>query len=333
MKHSLPSAACALLLASFLVSAAVAEEIPSRPVSTYSIVARDAKTGELGVAVQSHWFSVGSLVPWAEAGVGAVATQSFVKAAYGPLGLQAMRDGKTPHEALLALLDDDPGREVRQVAFVDAEGRVAAHTGASCIPGASHVIGNGYSVQANLMLTDEVPGVMAKAFEKAEGPLAERMLAALQAAQRAGGDIRGKQSAALLVVRAEPSDEPWNDRIVDLRIEDHPRPVEELARLLRLHRAYDLMNEGDEAMAGGEMQRAMAGYTAAEKMFPDNDEFVFWHAVTLVTNGRTDEALPLFARTFRMNPAWMLLIPRLVEKGHLPDTEGLTARILAVGPK
>jgi len=301
MKHGLASAIFALLFGSVAVLAATADEIPTRPVSTYSIVARDAKTGELGVAVQSHWFSVGPTVAWAEAGVGAVATQSFVKVDYGPLGLDAMRGGKAPADALHALLEQDPGREVRQVAFVDAGGRVAAHTGAKCIPGAGHLTGKGYSVQANLMLTDEVPGAMAEAFEKAEGPLAERMLAALLAAQRAGGDIRGKQSAALLVVRAEPSNEPWNDRIVDLRVEDHPHPVAELERLLRLHRAYELMNEGDEAMAGGEMERALAGYAAAEEM--------------------------------RMNPSWMLLIPRLVEKGHLPGTEGLTARILAVGPQ
>jgi uncharacterized Ntn-hydrolase superfamily protein len=323
--------ACVLLSVS--LAATAAESIPTRPVSTYSIVARDARTGEMGVAVQSHWFSVGPIVPWAEAGVGAVATQSFVNVSYGPLGLEAMREGKAPGDALRALLEKDPGRDVRQVAFVDSTGRVAAHTGDKCIPGAGHVTGDGYSVQANLMLTDEVPGVMARAFEKAEGPLAERMLAALQAAQEVGGDIRGKQSAALLVVRAEASDEPWNDRTVDLRIEDHPTPVEELGRLLRLHRAYEWMNRGDEAMAGGEMERALQAYSAAEEMFPKNDEFVFWHAVTLVTNDREADALPLFARAFRMNPAWMLLVPRLVEKGHLPDSEGLTDRILAVGPR
>jgi uncharacterized Ntn-hydrolase superfamily protein len=309
-----------------------AERTPRRPVSTYSIVARDPATGELGVAVQSHWFSVGATVPWAEPGVGAVATQSFVKVSYGPLGLQEMRTGLPAPDALRKLVAKDTAADVRQVAFVDSRGRVAVHTGERCIPGAGHRTGDGYSVQANLMLGHDVPERMAEAYEAARGPLAERMLAALQAAQRAGGDLRGRQSAALVVVRAEPSDQPWSDRLVDLRVEDHARPLVELDRLLRLHRAYELMNEGDDALAEDDMARALKRYAAAEAMFPENDEFVFWHAVTLVTNGRTDEALPLFRRAFRMNPAWTRLVPRLVEKGHLPDAPGLADRILAEGP-
>jgi uncharacterized Ntn-hydrolase superfamily protein len=305
----------------------------SRPVSTYSIVARDPATGELGVAVQSHWFSVGSVVTWAEAGVGAVATQSFVEVSYGPQGLRLMSDGKTAPQALTELVAKDPHPEVRQVAFVDTAGRVAAHTGEGCIPGAGHRKGTGYSVQANLMLTDEVPDAMAGAFENASGRLAERLLAALEAAQKVGGDIRGKQSAALLVVRAEATDRPWTDRLIDLRVEDHEHPVAELGRLLRLHRAYDKMNRGDEAVAEGKMNLALAEYSAAEEMFPDNDEFVFWHAVTLVTNDRVSESLPLFARAFRMNPNWMILVPRLVEVGQLPDDPELVDRILAVGPQ
>jgi uncharacterized Ntn-hydrolase superfamily protein len=194
---------------------------PRRPVSTYSIVARDPATGEFGIAVQSHWFSVGSVVAWAEAGVGAVATQSFTEISYGPLGLGAMRDGATAAQALATLVAADPHPEVRQVAFVDVQGRTAVHTGAGCIPGAGHRGGEGYSVQANLMLVDDVPEAMARAFENATGPLAERMLAALEAAQAAGGDIRGKQSAAILVVAARASEQPWEDRQIDLRIEDH----------------------------------------------------------------------------------------------------------------
>lgn len=305
---------------------------PSRPVSTYSIVARDAETGEMGVAVQSHWFSVGSVVPWAGSGVGAIATQSFVEVSYGPLGLEAMRGGMPAAQALENLVAKDEAAAVRQVAFVDAQGRVAAHTGADCIPGAGHITGEGYSVQANLMLTDDVPQVMAAAFEKSRGPLAERLLATLKAAQDAGGDIRGRQSAALLVVRGAPSEKPWTDRLVDLRVEDHHRPLEELGRLLQLHRAYELMNRGDEAVAEGNMTAALADYAAAEQMFPDNDEFVFWHAVTLVTNDRVDESLALFERAFRKNPSWKLLVPRLVEKGHLPGSPEIVERILAVGP-
>jgi len=306
--------------------------VPNRPVATYSIVARDPSTGELGVAVQSHWFSVGSVVPWAEAGVGAVATQSFVEPSYGPKGLSAMKAGKAPDAALAELLAADPSPAVRQVAFVDAHGRVAAHTGKDCIPAAGSKMGAGYSVQANLMLSAEVPAAMALAFESSKGPLAERMLAALDAAQAVGGDIRGKQSAAILVVRAKPSAKPWTDRLVDLRVEDSDHPLDEMQRLLRLQRAYDRMNAGDEAVAGGKLDEALRLYAEAERMFPDNDEFVFWHAVTLVQNGKVDESLPIFARAFRKNPSWMLLVPRLPEVGLLPKTDGLVPRILSTAP-
>ena len=306
---------------------------PAMPVATFSIVARDPATGELGVAVQSHWFSVGSVVPWAEAGVGAVATQSFVEPSYGPKGLALLKQGVAPKEALAQLLAVDAQRDVRQVAFVDAKGRVAVHTGSKCIPGAGQHAGDGYTTEANLMLTNEVPEAMAKAFEAAKGPLAERMLAALDAAQGVGGDARGRQSAAILIVRAKASDKPWTDRIVDLRIEDHAQPLVELRRLLTLHRAYELMNRGDEAVAVGKMGDALRDYGSAAAMVPDNDEFVFWTAVTLVVNGRTDDALPLFAKAFRMNPSWMLLVPRLPGVGQLPETPGLIPRILAVGPK
>jgi len=312
---------------------AAALMLPARPVATYSIVARDAATGEMGVAVQSHWFSVGSVVPWAEAGVGAVATQSFVEPSYGPLGLAGMKKGEAPEKLLAALLAADPHPDVRQVGMVDARGRVAAHTGAGCIPAAGHRTGAGYSVQANLMLSREVPEAMARGFEAARGPLAERLLAALEAAESVGGDIRGKQSAALLVVRAKPSDKPWTDRLVDLRIEDAPRPLQEMRRLLTLHRAYERMNRGDEAVAAGKLADALREYTAAEDLVPDNDEFVFWHAVTLAGVDKLEESLPVFARAFRMNPSWMLLVPRLVQVKQLPATAGLVERILAVGPQ
>ena len=206
----------------------------SRPVHTYSIVARDAATGEMGVAVQSHWFSVGSIVSWAEAGVGAVATQSFVDPAYGPLGLEIMRNGKSAQQALDGLLASDPGLAVRQVAMVDAKGNVAAHTGKKCIPSAGHIAGEQFSVQANLMVNDAVWPAMAKAYREAKGELADRMLAALDAAQAAGGDIRGKQSAAILIVSGTPTGKSWVDRKMDLRVEDHPEPLKELRRLARV---------------------------------------------------------------------------------------------------
>jgi uncharacterized Ntn-hydrolase superfamily protein len=306
---------------------------PSIPVATYSIVARDPATGELGVAVQSHWFSVGAIVPWAESGVGAVATQSFVEPSYGYKGLQLMKDKYAARDAMAKLVAADAQNDVRQVAFVDASGRVAAYTGPKCIPGAGHVIGKGYSTQANLMLTHDVPDAMAKAFEAATGPLAERMLAALDAGQAAGGDIRGRQSAAILVVRDKPSAKPWTDRLVDLRVDDDPQPLVELRRLLVLHRAYECMNRGDEAVALNKMSEALKEYSKAQSMVPDNDEFVFWTAVTLVSNARMPEALPMFSKAFRMNPSWMLLIPRLIAVGQLPDRPGLADAILGAGPK
>ncbi len=314
------------------VGTAAAKASAGRPVATYSIVARDASSGDLGVAVQSHWFSVGSVVPWAEAGVGAVATQSFVEPSYGPKGLAALRAGTHPELVLRNLLAADPTPGVRQVAIVDARGRVAAHTGADCIPAAGHRAGDGYSVQANLMLSHEVPDAMARAFEGARGPLAERMLAALESAQSVGGDIRGKQSAAILVVRGRATEKPWTDRLVDLRIEDADHPLVELRRVLRLHRAYERMNLGDEAVAAGHLDMALREYAAAEELIPENDEFVFWHAVTLVQNDRLDDSLPLFARCFRMNPAWMLLVPRLPGVHLLPASHGVVEKILEAAP-
>ncbi len=213
---------------------------------TYSIVARDAKTGQLGVAVQSHWFSVGPVVPWAEAGVGAVATQSLVRIDYGPLGLAAMRAGEDAKTALEKLMARDDGREVRQVAMVDSSGKVAVHTGSKCIASAGHYSGDGFSVQANLMLNDEVVPAMRAAYERATGDFADRLLATLGAAQGAGGDIRGRQSAAILIVSGERQEAPWQGRLMELRVEDHPTPVKELRRLVQLHRAYEHSNRGDE---------------------------------------------------------------------------------------
>src|SRR5919106_5264972 len=235
---------------------------PLRPVATYSIVARDSATGEIGVAVQSHWFSVGTLVSWAEAGVGAVATQSFVDPRYGPLGLELMRLGRSAPEALRALVTSDADSAVRQVAMIDAQGRVAAYTGGRAIRAAGHRVGVQYSVQANLMEKATVWPAMARAFESTSGDLAERLLAALEAAQREGGDIRGKQSAALLIVRGESTGRSWVDRLVDLRVEDSPEPLAELRRLVNLERAYDLMNLGDERMTEGDVDRAVEAYAA-----------------------------------------------------------------------
>jgi uncharacterized Ntn-hydrolase superfamily protein len=306
---------------------------PSRPVHTFSIVARDAATGQMGVAVQSHWFSVGSVVTWAEPGVGAVATQSFVQPAYGPRGLALMKSGVSASEALKRLLAEDEHADVRQVAMVDTSGRIGVHTGKKCIQAAGHASGQGYSVQANLMADASVWSAMARAYESAEGDLAGRMLAALEAAQTQGGDIRGRQSAAILIVEGKASDEPWKDRVMELRVEDHPEPVRELRRLVELWRAFKLMNDGDDAVTEGRNADALRLYASAEEMVPDSDEFVFWHAVTLVSMGRVDDSLPVFARAFRMNPSWLVLVDRLPASGLLPKDRDLLARIRAQGPK
>ncbi|MDY7225576.1 DUF1028 domain-containing protein [Hyalangium rubrum] len=322
----------ALLLALMAVPALASEPpLPRRPVNTYSIVARDPATGELGVAVQSHWFSVGAVVPWAEAGVGAVATQSFVDPSYGKLGLELMRLGRAAPDALKGLLVADSGSAVRQVAMIDAQGRVAAHTGERCIVAAGHIAGENFSVQANMMDKDTVWPAMAKAFRETKGDLAARMMAALEAAEAAGGDIRGKQSAALIVVSGKSTGKAWVDRKFDLRVDDHPKPLEELKRLLTLQRAYNLMNEGDLAIERNDTKAALEAYSAAEALAPGNAEMVFWHAVSLVNVGRVDESLPLFQKTFKMDARWRELLMRLPKAGLLPDDPKLMSRLTGSG--
>ena len=304
---------------------------PVRPVHTYSIVARDSVTGELGVAVQSHWFSVGSVVTWAAAGVGAVATQSLVEVSYGPLGLELMRAGKSARQALDALLLADPGREVRQVAMVDARGRVATHTGKNCIAEAGHRAGAQYSVQANLMEKSTVWSAMANAYENTAGDLAERMLAALEAAQAEGGDIRGKQSAAIVIVKPESSGLAYRDKVMDLRVEDHAEPVKELRRLVMVHRAYKYMNEGDEFLAAGDGAAALEAYGRAAEILPDNPEVKFWAAITMMTSGHEEQALVYFAEVFKADGKWKEVVRRLPPAGLFPDDEQLIQKVLGAG--
>jgi uncharacterized Ntn-hydrolase superfamily protein len=299
-----------------------------RPVHTYSIVARDAATGEIGVAVQSHWFSVGSGVLWAEPGVGAVATQSFTDPNYGPLGLALMRAGKSAQQSLEALLAADSRRVVRQVGMVDASGSAANHTGSNSIREHCDATGDGYTVQANLMWKPTVCESMTMAFEQAEGDLAERLMLALEAAQDEGGDMRGKQSAALLVVSGDRSLPAWGGRLFDLRVDDHAEPLSEIRRLLTVARAYRHMNDGDEYLANGDIDRASAAYGAAAALLPGSHETLFWHAVTLVEGGRVDEALPLFARAFEMWPQWRELVERLPDAGLLPHDPALMQKIV-----
>jgi len=327
------SRAFAIAFVGWSLAAAALAEPYHRPVSTYSVVARDPQTGELGVAVQSHWFSVGSVVPWAQSGVGAVATQSLVDPASGPLGLKLMSLGRSAPDALASVLAGDAGREVRQVAMVDAAGRVAAHTGSRCIAAAGHVVDAEvqFSVQANLMGKDTVWPAMARAFRETNGDLAERMLAALEAAEGEGGDIRGRQSAALLIVAGEPSGKPWIDRRFDLRVEDHPDPVGELKRLVKLQRAYLHMNAGDLAIEHGQFEQASKEYAAAQALAPHIVEIPFWTAVTLVGAGKVDESLPIFKDVFAREKVWMDLVPRLVTSKLLPDEPETIQRILEQG--
>ncbi|MCB0727323.1 MAG: DUF1028 domain-containing protein [Ignavibacteriae bacterium] len=282
---------------------------------TFSIVARDAVTGEMGVAVQSHWFSVGSIVSWGESGVGVVATQSFVNPSFGLRGLELLKAGKSPQEAVDELIASDEGRDVRQLAILDTKGRSASYTGKNCIPDAGNIAKENYSVQANMMLNNTVWPAMSEAFENSTGPLAERLITALEAGQNAGGDIRGKQSACLLIVKGEVTDKPWEDKMFDLRVDDSPEPIAELKRLLRVYRAYEHMNNGDVAVEKNNMELAMKEYSAAEEMFPDNLEMKFWHAVTLANIGKLDESIPMFEEVFSKDENWKLLFSRLPQVG------------------
>jgi uncharacterized Ntn-hydrolase superfamily protein len=275
---------------------------------TYSIVARDPQTGELGAAVQSHWFSVGSLCTWARPGVGAVATQSVVEPAYGPNALDLMADGARAGDALTELLAGDPLAAVRQVGVVDAGGGVAVHTGADCIPCAGDVTGPSWACQANMMANETVPAAMSEAFEHATGDLADRLMTALEAAEGAGGDVRGRQSAALIVVAADG--EPWQMR-VQLRVEDHTDPVNELRRLLVLHRAYELAGRADELMAAEEPAEAGALYRRAAELAPESDELLFWAGLALAHGGDLDTGAEAVRRAIDKHAGWGQLLDRL----------------------
>jgi uncharacterized Ntn-hydrolase superfamily protein len=277
---------------------------------TYSLVAFDPDTGECGVAVQSHWFSVGSLVTWGEPGVGAVATQANVEVAYGPRGLARMRAGASAPEALVELLAADEMAAVRQVAMVDAHGGVGAHTGADCMSFCGQELGHHYSTQANLMATDRVWGEMSAAFLAGEGPLAGRLLDALDAGEAAGGDVRGRQSAAIVVV--PPEGEPW-ERVVELRVEDHPEPLVELRRLVALKAAYVRAGEGDDLLGRGDHTGAAAKYIEAWEMAPDCEELGFWASLSLIQVGEIERGLPLLRDKIAAHPGWGQLLGTLDE--------------------
>ena len=281
------------------------------------------------MAVQSHFFSVGSVVSWAEAGVGAVATQSIVEPAYGPRGLGQLRRGASAPDALRRLLGDDEQSAVRQVAIVDKHGRVAVHTGARCIREAGHRVADGVSAQANMMERPTVPDAMIEAFRETTGDLGDRLLAALEAAEREGGDIRGRQSAALVVVAPRATGQPIEDRPIDLRVEDHADPLGELRRLVGVHRSYQRVELGDELAAAGDLEGALAEYRTAHAEQPDNPELAFWHGVTLAANGHEAEARELLERAYADREGWRELLRRLPEAGLFPDDEALLLRLTA----
>jgi uncharacterized Ntn-hydrolase superfamily protein len=296
---------------------------------TFSIVARDEKTGEMAVGVQSHWFSVGTAVSWGEAGIGVVATQSFTNKSFGPRGLDLLRRGLTAQEALDILLKDDEGREVRQVAILDNKGNVATHTGKLCIQFASHLQGKQFSVQSNMMLGDQVCKAMAASFEKSHSkPLAERVLMALEAAQLVGGDIRGQQSAAFLVVPAKSDAKPWEERTLDLRVDDDKAPIGELRRLYQVHCAYEHMNKGDLAVEKMDMATAMKEYNTAMKLLPGNLEMQYWTGITLANNKQIEKALPILKKVFATNKNWKELTRRLPAVNLLTVSEADLKRIM-----
>jgi len=326
MKQLFLLISCALLQ---LHSKAQVYKSESPLAHTYSIVARDSVTGELGVAVESHWFSVGTTVSWAEAGVGAIATQSFVNKSFGIRGLELLKNGLTAQQAMDSLLSTDEGREVRQVAIIDTKGNVATHTGKNCIEYANHIQGSNYSVQSNMMLTPTVSKAMSEAFVSSAGkPLSERLLLALEAAQKAGGDIRGQQSAALLIVPGKSEGKPWDERTVDLRVDDNPKPLAELRRLYNVHRAYQHMNNGDLAIEKNDMATAMYEYNAAMKMFPQNLEMQYWTAITLANNKQVDKAAPILKKIYAKDRNWQELTRRLPKVNLLNVSETELKRLL-----
>lgn len=295
---------------------------------TFSIVARDTLTGEMAVGVQSHWFAVGTSVSWGKSGVGVVATQSFVNPAFGPEGLKLMEAGSSAEDALNDLITADQGKDFRQLALLDVNGSASSYTGAKCVQSAYHIVGDNFAVQANMMLNDLVVPAMAKAFSaNANLPLAERVVQVLVAAQKAGGDIRGKQSAALLLVGPKMVPE-WQDKKIDLRVDDSSDPLSELSRLLIVHRAYEHMNKGDLAVEYNDMPLALKEYAAAEQIQPDNIEMKYWKAVTMANNGMLEQALPIFKIVFDKDANWREMTKRLPVSDLLVVSEEELQKIL-----
>lgn len=297
---------------------------------TYSIVARDPETGEIGVAVETALPGVGRLCPWAEAGVGAVSTQALVRVAHGSSGLTLMRNGHTAPQALAAVLAGDANADVRQLGMVDAQGNAAGHTGTNTIRFAGHQVGAGYSVQANMMAKATVPAAMAAAFESTPGSLVLRMIAALQAAQNEGGDFRGEQSAALKIVSGSLPPADWQGVLFDVRVDDHPAPVQELERICKRHLAYQMSDAATELASRGDFEGAIQKHQEAVAMDSGDSQFRFWFALSMADEyGQLELVAPIFRELFSREPMWLECLTRYAETRSL-KTEGIVEQITAL---
>ncbi|SEP86826.1 Uncharacterized conserved protein, Ntn-hydrolase superfamily [Ectothiorhodospira magna] len=299
------------------------------PVATYSIVARDPVQDQLGVAVQSHHFAVGSVAPFARAGVGAGTIQSFASLIYATEGPRLMQEGASAGAALRRLLAQDHHMDYRQAGMIDTQGDVVAHTGSLCIDEAGHCLGDEYACLGNMLLKDGTWDAMGRAYEAAQGDFPQRLLAALEAAQAQGGDLRGRRSAAIMVVSGTATGDPAQDMILDLRVEDHPTPVRELRRLVTLKAAYTFNTLGGHHLRHGEYDQAIRAFTQAEALAPDEDELVFWRAVALINAGHEAQAEALLNALFHRAPHWSLLLIRVAKSRFLPDDPALIARLLS----
>nr|MDO8100550.1 DUF1028 domain-containing protein [Candidatus Njordarchaeota archaeon] len=290
--------------------------------STFSIVAFDPIIKDLGVAVQSRYFSVGSVVPWAEAGVGAIATQSFVNVSYGPRGLQFLKEGLSVDEVIGRLTRDDEGKDFRQLGIVDSKGSASAFTGSRCLEWAGSTVGKNYAAQGNILAGEDVVKGMVENFESTKGELADKLVAALEGGQEGGGDARGRQSAALLVVRKNVGRAGYGDRYIDLRVEDHPEPIVELRRLLVMHRVYRLIDDGEDKIATGDLDGALSLIREAVSLGPTIDDAHVDLGIIYLKLGRKDEALKAFRQALKLNPRMKTMIKQLPGAGLVePDPE------------
>lgn len=285
---------------------------------TYSIIGRDHESGEVGIAVQSRWFHAGQDLAWIEPGLGAVCTQAMIEPTYGFRGLQLLRDGRNAEEALAELTAADEGRDIRQVAIADADGRYAQHTGAGCVAAAGHATGTDCCAQGNMLASDTCWGAMVAAFEETEGNLTDRLLAALDAAEREGGDARGRQAARILVRPPQATGIPWQDRVIDLQVVDHPDPVPELRRLVTVSRAYDHLGKAFEHVDRGDVHAALDEAAVAHALAPADDQITFWRASFLGGAGRIEEALAAGREATQAHPGWPEFLRRCVEAGLAP---------------